>query len=478
MFEMQPHTRQPHARQLGLAAATAVVVGESVALGIFLTPAAMARQLGSPLLLLAVWLAMAGMTVCGALCYAELAVRFPESGGDYVYLREGFGERIAFLFGWMSATVLDPGVAAAMAVGAAPYAAVLLPIGARGVAAFPVLVLLALAVINSLGTKLSGRFVALVNWLKMAVLFGLVGWTCVSGHAHAATIAPWAVRRAGSPPLFGAVVSAVVGAFFAFGGWWQAAKIAGEVKDYRRNLPRAFVGGVGLVCVLYIAVSFAFLAVIPLSNIAGDTTFIAQFGAALFGPAGSRILSACVLLAVAGGLSALTMASPRVYAAMAQNGQFFPVFGRYSRRFGTPVYAIALQTVVAIATVWLGAFDSILSYLIFACVVFLALTAGVLFRLPAQRISLEGQRPEGNDSEGHDFSRAARAAQSDGALASEGDFRRKWWYPVAPIVFIAASLLVGLLILLHDPLPALLGAAIVLAGDPLRRWLLPKPAAS
>src|SRR5580698_7514275 len=115
-------------RQLGLTAAMAVVTGESVALGIFLTPASMVKSLGSPALLLAVWLGMALMAMCGALCYSELAVRFPESGGDYVYLRAGYGDRIAFLYGWMSSIVMYPGVAAALAVGASAYVAQVLPL--------------------------------------------------------------------------------------------------------------------------------------------------------------------------------------------------------------------------------------------------------------------------------------------------------------------------------------------------------------
>src|ERR1700722_17064973 len=108
-------------RQMGLAGTIAVVTGESIALGIFLTPAAMARSLGSPALLAVVWCCMGLMTMCGALCYSELAVTFPLSGGEYVYLREGYGGRIAFLYGWMSAAVMDPGLAAALAMGTAPY---------------------------------------------------------------------------------------------------------------------------------------------------------------------------------------------------------------------------------------------------------------------------------------------------------------------------------------------------------------------
>jgi APA family basic amino acid/polyamine antiporter len=113
-------------KQLGLAAAVAVVTGESIALGVFLTPAAMAKSLGSPLLLGVVWLGMALMAMCGALCYSELAIRYPHSGGEYVYLREGYGDRIGFLYGWMGSIVMYPDVAAALEVGSAPYLAQLL----------------------------------------------------------------------------------------------------------------------------------------------------------------------------------------------------------------------------------------------------------------------------------------------------------------------------------------------------------------
>src|SRR5580704_14690015 len=118
-------------RQLGLAATIAVVTGESIALGIFLTPAAMAKSLGSPLLLTAVWCGMGLITMCGALCYSELAVRFPLAGGEYVYLREGYGPRVAFLYGWMSAAVIDPGIAAALAFGAIPYVQAIFAISPR-----------------------------------------------------------------------------------------------------------------------------------------------------------------------------------------------------------------------------------------------------------------------------------------------------------------------------------------------------------
>jgi basic amino acid/polyamine antiporter, APA family len=422
-------------RQMGLAATIAVVTGESIALGIFLTPAAMAKSLGSPALLAAVWCGMALMALAGALCYSELAVRYPVAGGEYVYLREGYGPRVAFLYGWMSAAVIDPGIAAALAFGAVPYVQAIVGMSPRTAVILPFAILAGLGVINYLGTRLSGRVMATANLLKLGVLFALVAWAVFSGHASAANLMPLAERRPGSEMLFGAIAGSVVNAFFSFGGWWEAGKLAGEIRNPSKTLPIAFTCGVLLVTAVYLLVSFAFLAVVPLDRIVSNTAFVAQFGEALFGSAGGRILSACVLLSVAGGLMALTMAAPRVYYAMAKDGAFFSVFGRLHPRFGTPANAILLQTCGALLILLFGAFDKILAYIIFSAVCFLALSVTSLFRLK--------------------------------------DPVRRWWYPAAPIVYLTGSAIVALLILMHNPLPALIGVVVVLAGGLLHRRLSP-----
>jgi APA family basic amino acid/polyamine antiporter len=426
-------------KQLGLGAAIAVVTGESIAVGIFLTPAAMAKSLGSPLLLGLVWLGMAMMAMCGALCYSELAIRHPQSGGEFVYLRHGYGEQVAFLYGWMSSIVMYPGVAAALAVGAAPYLAQLLPLNARALAFVPALILCLFSAINLLGTRLSGVITSWVNILKLVILFSLVAWAAVSGHAHLANLLPLAQRRPGSDAIFPAVAGAAVSAFFSFGGWWEASKIAGEVRNPRRNLPLAFIGGVAVVTAVYLLISTAFLSVLPIEQVTSNTAFVAQFGRILFGEAGARILSACVLVCVCSGMAALTMAAPRVCFAMAQSGAFFPAFGKLHPRWGTPANAILLQTGLSLAVLLFGAFDRVLSYIIFSAVLFLALTASTLFRT---------REPV-----------------------------RGWWFPSAPILFIAFCAAIDLLILMHDPLPALMGIAIVLCGMPLRRLFLSRPAA-
>jgi APA family basic amino acid/polyamine antiporter len=299
----------------------------------------------------------------------------------------------------------------------------------------PALILLSLAAINYVGTRISGRVMTFANLLKIFVLFALVALAFLPGRGSMVNLLPLASRRLGSEALVPAIAGTAINAFFSFGGWWEVGKLAGEVRDPKKTLPRAFTIGVLLVTSIYLLISFAFLYVVPLKSILSNTAFVAQFGTALFGAAGGKVLSLCVLLCVLGGLMVLTMACPRVYYAMARDGAFFPAFGRLHPRFQTPVNAIALQTGLALVLLLLGAFDRILAYIIFSAVIFLGLSVASLFRL---------KQPV-----------------------------KHWWFPAAPIVFLLGCFVIGVLILMHDPIPALLGVAMVLSGALLRRFFLP-----
>lgn len=426
-------------RQLGVLAATAMVTGQSISLGIFLTPASMARSLGSPALLTAVWLGMAIITLAGALCFSELAVRNPEDGGEYLYLNRGFGPRLAFLYGWMASLILYPGVAAALAVGVVPYLQSLLDLPGGMASVLPPSLILLAGGLHLLGARLSAGMMSALNWLKVPVLAALILWASLPGHASPANLFPLTLRRPGSDPLLPAVAAAASGAWFALGGWWEAAAIAGQVRRPERTLPVAFVAGVMIVSAVYILLSLAFVAVVPMERIQSNTAFVAQFGAALFGVGGVRVLSACVVLGVLGGLMALFLAAPRVTravalaeAAGADDGLLAPL-SRLHPRTRVPVLAVVLQTVAALAILALGAFDRILAFLLLPSVVFLALAAATLFRLHVPV--------------------------------------RRRWYPLAPILFILGSALLAALILLRHPASSLVGVAIVLAGWPLRRMV-------
>jgi len=326
-------------------------------------------------------------------------------------------------------------------VGLVPYVQSLVPLPGWLVIFLPALILLSLGVLNFAGTRLSSGFMATLNWLKVPVLVGLVVWALISGRANVAHLAPLTLRRAGSDPLVGAIAGASISAFFCFGGWWEAGKIAGDVRNPKRTLPIAFAAGVLIVTAVYLLVSMAFVAVVPMEQIQDNTAFVAQFGSALFGAQGGRVLSACVLLCVLGGLMVLSMAVPRVTYALAREeagdqGGSGPLgfFARLHPRFGSPANAVLLQTGMALAVLALGAFDRILAFIIFSAVVFLALTVVTLFR-------------------------------------TETPVKR-WWFPAAPVLFLAGSGVLAVMLLMHSPGPSLLGAAIVLAGLPVRSLLL------
>src|SRR5580698_206229 len=321
-------------RQLGVGSAAAIVAGEAIAVGIFLTPAGMAKSLASPFWLLIVWLAVGTMTLCGALCFGELAGRFPSAGGPYVYLRESFGPLTAFLYGWMSLLVLDPGLTAAFAVGFAAYAAYIFHWPPLIVKIAAVTAIWAVCALNIFSTRISAGFLRWITWLKFAVLATLTVWALVFRLGSWSNFVPFVAQRPGALPLAPALGAAVVGAFFSFGGWWDATKIAGEVRDPGRTLPRALTLGVAAVTAVYILVSLVFLYLVPIEKVGAEGTFVAQAGEVLFGPAGGIVFAAIVIVCVLGSLAAFIMSAPRVYYAMARDGLFLKSVARIHPRFG------------------------------------------------------------------------------------------------------------------------------------------------
>jgi len=409
-----------------------VVAGEAIAVGIFLTPAGMAKSLGSPFWMLMVWLAMGGMTLCGALCYGELAARFPQTGGLYVYLREAFGPLIAFLYGWMAFLIMDPGVTAALAVGLASYAGYILALPGWAPTAVSIAAVVLVAGFNIGATNLGAGFLRWITWLKLAVLGLLVVWAVLFRAGDAGNFLPFVERRAGSAPLAEALAGAMVAAFFTFGGWWDVSKIAGELRDPGRTLPRALILGVLAVTVVYISVSAVFVYLVPLDQVTSDETFVAQAGEKLFGRTGGQILSGIVVLCVLGSLAGLLLTAPRVYYAMARDRLFFPAVAQVHPRLGTPARAIALQAGMACVLIVLGTFQQILAYFIFSAVLFIGLSVAALFVLPRREASVLG--------------------------------RSRFGFAAPPVVFLTLLLGLLLLILVRSPLPPLLGVAVVASG--------------
>jgi APA family basic amino acid/polyamine antiporter len=416
-------------------------VGQVIAVGIFLTPGTIIRTLASPLWVMAVWMIIGLMALCGALCYGALAARFPQAGGGYVYLREAYGPRVAFLYGWKCFLVMDPGITAALATGLATYAAYIVPLGSTAQRALAIAAIAILACVHIVGVRTGARLLTGLAGIKLALIAALIVAALVSPAGDWRHFVPLASRRAGAPPFGPALAGALIAAFFSFGGWWEVTKMAGEVRDPARTLPRALRWGLGAVTLVYILATLAFMYVIPIEQVGAGDAFVAQVGAVLLGRAGGIIVAAIIVICVLGSLGAMLMLAPRVYFAMARDGVFPAAAAAVHPRFGTPARAIAAQALLASILVALGTFDTIVAYFIFITVAFIAVTVGSVFV----------------------FTRRDRSFAAPG-------------HPWTAVTFLAMVAGVLLLLLLNNPLQAMLGIIVVALGIPVYRMTQPAPA--
>lgn len=427
-------------RRFGVWAAVAMIVAEVMGVGIFLTPAQMSRTLGSTEWVLGVWALVGLLSAAGALCYAELGTRFPEAGGGYVYLREAFGDRCAFVYGWMSLLVMDPGLTAALGVGLATYLLALMGAPASLTPTVAIGAIVVLAVVSSLGVESSAR---VLRWTAVAKLVTIT----------VLVVAVLARRDAGSAALAGTtampsipiLAGALMGAFFAFGGWWDLGKMSEEIVEPRRTLPIALVGGIAIVTLVYAGLSLAFIHVMAGRQPATDDAFVAALGSALFGERAARLLAAAVVVAVAGSLTAVLLGAPRVYLAMARRGVFPAGLVRFDERRQAAPRATLVQVALACVLVLLGSFEQILGYFVPAAVFFLGLSAAAILKLP---------RPP-----------------------DDGTVFRAPWHPVPIIVFLVLVVAMVGLFAVGRPVHTLIGAGVVALGIPVSRLVIKRPRA-
>ena len=421
-----------------------MVISQVVGAGIFLAPATMMRTLGSLSGALIVWVAMGVLTATGALCYAELATRYPQAGGGYVFLREAYGRRLAFVYGWMALLVMDPGITAALALGLSQYLLVALTLPARWLTPVAVASIVVFALMTLAGMSISTR---LMRWTAAAklgavLLLVLAGvFSAMNGGAGAASTSTMAAEVS-APAGLGVeqIAAAIISAFFAFGGWWELGRMSGEVRDPRRTMPRALLAGVALVTAIYALVSVAFVLVVPGGTPAGDDAFVLMVGAALFGPAAGRLLPAMVVVAVAGSLAAVLLGSPRVYVAMARDGLFPRRLARFDEDRGTSPGGTLIQTAIAIFLVLMGTFNEILGYFVPAAVFFLGLSAAAILVLP---------RP-----------------------APDAPVFRSPSHPLPIALFLTFIVVILGLFAMGQPMQTLIGAAVVALGVPVSYLVL------
>ncbi|MGQ0535470.1 MAG: APC family permease [Methanobacteriota archaeon] len=428
-------------RDLGLLEATTIVMGSMIGSGIFFVPNLVASEVPDPLLVIVVWVFAGLLTLAGALTYAELAAMYPESGGQYVYMREMFGRKWAFLNGWSIFLASKSGALAAVAVAFATALGTLT--GAAGIATKLVAVgtVVFLTAVNYVGVRFGGRVQDVMTFLKIAAVLGLTA---------AAFLLP---STGGSAPSFlgevpsglalvSAIGVAMLAANFAYDGWYNATQVAEEIRNPRRNVPLAMIGGVLGVMAIYVVVNLAYLHVLGARGVAGvaEDDFVGGAVAeAIGGETGRRLLTAAVLVSTFGTVNAVILTGARIYFAMARDGVFPEAVAGVHPRFATPHRSLVLQAVWGSVLVLSGTFEQLVTYEIFLTFVFVVFTTVGFFHL--RRRDPHRPRPY-----------------------------RVPLYPWVPIAFLVFAGLFLANAVLRRPFEAGVGILLTLAGLPLYWW--------
>ena len=427
-------------RALGTFDATMVVVGGIIGAGIFINPYLVAQRLPTGGWILAAWAFGGVVALAGAFAFAELAALFPAAGGEYAYLREAYHPIVGFLFGWASLVMIQGGGLAAVAITFAQY--LLRLSGAPGADArpFAVLAIVLVALVNYAGVKPGSRLLNALVLLKVGALAALiVGGLLLARGLPAAPAVAGAVAAARPPASVLAFGAALVPILFSYGGWQSVNTLAEEIREPRRTLPRALLAGTLIVLAVYLLVNVVYLATLGRDGLAATMTPAADAVRRLFGGGADRWIAAAIAVSTFGFLDLTLLAPTRISYAMARDGVFFTGLSRLHPRFGTPHRAILLQAAWAIVLLLTGTYGGLVNSVVFADWIFFALTVAAVLHL-RRKIPVASRKP--------------------GTFLSPG-------YPVLPILFLGASLLVLAGVVRSDPARAALGVVLLGAGLPV-----------
>lgn len=404
-----PETRL--AARVGLFDATMVVMGGIIGSGIFINPYVVAKLVHTPAMILGAWVAGGVLALIGAFVYSELAARMPKAGGQYAYIREAYHPLLGFLFGWAELFVIGAGGSAAVVVTFARYFRELTQIRVPEnlIAAIAVI---ALILINCLGVQAGSGVQSLFMVLRIvgiALLVACGGWFL---WRHGAPAVSWhpVLDRPVSFNLITVFGATMVPILFAYGGWQTSNFIAAEIRDPRKNLPRALLLGVLGVIVLYVSVNFIYVETLAPAGLAASGTPASSVMLRALGAFGERLIAVAIAISTVGFLSQSMLTFPRVYFAMAEDRVLPRGIARLSRRSRAPVAAIVLQGAVIVAVVLLGTFEQILSYVVVMDWLFFGLTASCIFVFRArEKRSAPSDNPEsrGYRVPGHPWTTAA-----------------------------------------------------------------------
>jgi len=418
-------------RKLGLIDATAIVVGTVIGSAIFLVPNTVARNLPSVPLIFLVWSVTGLLSFFGALAYAELGAMMPDTGGQYIYLREAYGPLGGFLSGWASFLVMQSGSIATLAAGFAIYFSYFIPLSPLAAKTASVALIAGLTIVNYRGVTLGAAVQRTFTFLKLAGL-GIIVISAFLAPRHVAA-APAPVAGAFSWAHFGV---AMIACLWAYEGWNCVSCVAGEVRRPERNLLFALALGTAALIAIYLAANVAYLRVLGVPAIAATDRVAARSAEVTLGSLGGTLVSLTVLISIAGACNGSILTFPRIYFAQARDGLFFKSVGSVHPRFETPHLAIAVQGVWSAVLAISGSYEILFSYVIFAAWIFYGMAVLGVIVLRHRKPNLP--RPY-----------------------------KMWGYPATPAAFAAVSFWFVINTIVTTPKSSLIGLAIVAAGVPV-----------
>jgi len=430
-------TRPPLARKLGLFPATNIVVANMVGAGIFTTSGLLMQELGDPGLMLILWLAGGVLALSGALCYGELAAAMPKAGGEYAYLADLFHPLLGFLTGWVSFFVGFSAPLAAASLGFSEYvgrAAPQLMDGADAVFARKALaigIITALAAVHLRGVDFGARVQNVLTVGKVILIVGLIGVGFALGSGTLDDLARPGPSAA-TPATWKSIGLSLMWIMFAYSGWNASAYVGSEIRDPQRILPRSLLLGTGIVILLYVGLNLLFVYAATPEELRGVIAVGGLAASRLFGPTAETVISGLIAFALLSSISAMIMLGPRVYYAMAKDGHFFRAVADVHPVTRVPSTSIVLQCLIAGVMVMSGTFDQILTYMGFCLGIFPIVAVIGLFKL---------------------------------RRAGPVPFRMPA-FPLPPLVFAVASVVILVLAYLERPMESSIAIATVGIGIP------------
>jgi basic amino acid/polyamine antiporter, APA family len=427
-------------RELGLAAALAIVVGTVIGSGIFRVPQTMIANVGTVQMVFLVWVAGGALSLAGALTYAELAAAMPGAGGEYVYLTEAYGPLWGYLYSWTQLSVAKSGSIATLATAFFEYTAhfipefekiwfTLGPIPVKYGQVFAMALILALGLVNYFGVRVGGDVQIAVTVVKVALIAFIIGAGLLYRHPSPSA-APLP-----APPVATGFIAALVAALWAYDGWNNVGMVASEVKNPKRNLPLALIAGTLAVICIYMLANWAYFRVLTPGEVQEHKLVAAEMMQRVEGPAGAGAVSLAAMISIFAALNGSILTGARVPYAAARDGLFFSAVARVHPVFHTPGVSILLLAAWSSLLVLSGKYDDLYNFVIFGSWILYAMATASVFVLRRKRPDLP--RPY-----------------------------RTLGYPVVPALFLIGAAVLEIRTLLDRPRQSIGGIVLILLGLP------------